>query len=71
MPSVSNKLVNILENDFQLTAIEKVEKAEAVVVLSGMVRAVQGTDGLIYEWGEASDRIFAGIELTVPSRMIT
>ena len=63
MPSVSNKLVNILENDFQLTAIEKVEKAGAVVVLSGMVKAVQGTDGLIFEWGEASDRIFAGIEL--------
>jgi uncharacterized SAM-binding protein YcdF (DUF218 family) len=28
-----------------------------------MVRTINGKNGLSYEWGEASDRIFAGIEL--------
>lgn len=28
-----------------------------------MVRTVKSADGLFYEWGEASDRIFAGIDL--------
>ncbi|MDB2417660.1 YdcF family protein [Paracoccaceae bacterium] len=37
--------------------------ADAIVVLSGMVRTIEGANGLDYEWGEASDRIFAGIDL--------
>ena len=28
-----------------------------------MVRTIEGANGLEYEWGEASDRIFAGIDL--------
>ena len=28
-----------------------------------MVRTIEGANGLVYEWGEASDRIFAGIDL--------
>ena len=28
-----------------------------------MVRTIEGANGLDYEWGEASDRIFAGIDL--------
>ena len=28
-----------------------------------MVRTIEGANGLVYEWSEASDRIFAGIDL--------
>jgi uncharacterized SAM-binding protein YcdF (DUF218 family) len=37
--------------------------ADAIVVLSGMVRTINAKQGLHYEWTDASDRIFAGIEL--------
>ena len=39
---------------------QSAKEADAVVVLSGMVRTIEGEDGLAYEWGEAADRIFAG-----------
>jgi uncharacterized SAM-binding protein YcdF (DUF218 family) len=38
-------------------------KADAVVVLSGMLMHVQGEKGLVSEWGDAADRLFGGLEL--------
>ena len=38
-------------------------KADAVVVLSGVLTHVQGEKGLVSEWGEAADRLFGGLEL--------
>ena len=63
MPIVSEKLIAYLESDYELIKPSKVESADAVVVLSGMVKTIQTKNGLDYEWGEAADRIFAGIDL--------
>ena len=63
IPVVSNKLIAYLESDYELNKPSKVESADAVVVLSGMAKTIQTKDGLNYEWGEAVDRIFAGIDL--------
>ena len=63
MPIISGKLIAYLESDFELIKPSKVETADAVVVLSGMVKTIQTKNGLDYEWGEAADRIFAGIDL--------
>lgn len=63
LPFVSNKLISYLERDYLLASPVNAKAADAIVVLSGMVRTIEGADGLKYEWGEASDRIFAGIEL--------
>ena len=63
MPIVSGKLIAYLESDYELIKPSKVELADAVVVLSGMVKTIQTKNGLDYEWGEAADRIFAGIDL--------
>jgi len=52
-----------LENEYILLDASSAKTADAIVVLSGMVRTINGKNGLSYEWGEASDRIFAGIEL--------
>ena len=60
---VSEKLIAYLESDSELIKPSKVESADAVVVLSGMVKTIQTKNGLDYEWGEAADRIFAGIDL--------
>ena len=63
LPVFSDKLISYLEKDYSLAPTVNVKTADAIVVLSGMVRTIEGTNGLVYEWGEASDRIFAGIDL--------
>jgi uncharacterized SAM-binding protein YcdF (DUF218 family) len=63
LPIFSNKLITYLENEYILSDASSAKTADAIVVLSGMVRTINGRNGLSYEWGEASDRIFAGIEL--------
>lgn len=63
LPVFSNKLISNLEKDFTLAPISSAKQADAIVVLSGIGQTIQGTNGLIYELGEAADRIFAGIDL--------
>ena len=63
LPIFSNKLITFLENEYILSDVSSAKTADAIVVLSGMVRTINGKNGLSYEWAEASDRIFAGIEL--------
>ena len=63
MPIISGKLIAYLESDFELIKTSKVETADAVVVLSGMVNTIKTKDGLDYEWGGAVDRFFSGIDL--------
>ena len=63
IPIFSNKLITYLESEYILSDASSAKTADAIVVLSGMVRTINGKKGLSYEWKEASDRIFAGIEL--------
>ena len=63
MPIVSGKLIAYLESDYELIKSSKVESADAVVVLSGMIKTIQTKNGLDYEWGSAVDRFFKGIDL--------
>ena len=63
LPVVSDKLVAYLESDYQLSKPSNIEPADAIVVLSGMIKAINSTEGLDYEFGGAVDRIFAGIDL--------
>jgi uncharacterized SAM-binding protein YcdF (DUF218 family) len=63
LPIVSDKLVAYLESDYQLSKPSNIEPADSIVVLSGMIKTINSKDGLDYEFGEASDRIFAGINL--------
>jgi uncharacterized SAM-binding protein YcdF (DUF218 family) len=63
LPIVSDKLIAYLESDYQLTKPSNIISTDAIVVLSGMTRAINSKDGLDYEFSEASDRIFAGINL--------
>jgi uncharacterized SAM-binding protein YcdF (DUF218 family) len=63
LPILSDRLIAYLEKDYQLERASNFHSADAIVVLSGMVRTIQTKKGLDYEWSEASDRIFAGIDL--------
>ena len=63
LPVFSDKLITYLERGYSLVPTASVNSTDAIVVLSGMVRTIEGANGLVYELGEASDRIFAGIDL--------
>ena len=53
LPVFSNKLISYLERDYSLAPTAGVNRADAIVVLSGMVKTVEGTNGLVYEWNAA------------------
>ncbi len=63
LPAVSNRLVAFLEGDYQRQVTAVAAQADAVVVLSGMVRSIPATNGYHLEWNNAVDRLFAGIDL--------
>ena len=63
LPIFSVKLLAYLEKDYKLVPTRTFQTADAIVVLSGIVRTIQAKNGIAYEWAEGSDRIFAGIDL--------
>lgn len=63
MPIVSEKLNSYLEFEYNLSQPSEASSANAIVVLSGMVKTIQTKNGLDYEWGSEVDRFFAGIDL--------
>jgi len=63
LPIISNRLIAYLESDYKLNQPSVVESANAIVVLSGMVKTIRAENGLDYEWNGAVDRIFAGVDL--------
>jgi uncharacterized SAM-binding protein YcdF (DUF218 family) len=61
MPVTSEMLMRSVEGDAGRASAESVQKADAIVVLSGMLNQVEGAP--LGEWGEAADRYEGGIEL--------
>jgi uncharacterized SAM-binding protein YcdF (DUF218 family) len=62
-PVIADALLRAVEGHRVRLEAATMPKADAVVVLSGMLTHVQGAKGLVPEWGEAADRLFGGIEL--------
>ena len=63
IPIISNKLIYFLEIDYKPLKLTEINKADAIVVLSGMVKPIKKNNEIIYEFNDAVDRIFAGIDL--------
>ena len=63
LPIVSNKLILYLEKDYYLKNISNIDKADAIVVLSGMIKTVKTKDNISYEFNGAVDRVLSGIDL--------
>jgi len=63
LPIISNKLIFFLEKDYNLKDISNVSKADAIVVLSGMISTIETNGKINYEFGGAVDRILSGIDL--------
>ena len=63
LPIISNKYIPYLQKDYSLQNISDVNKADAIVVLSGIVSAVKTDDTFKYEFGGGVDRILSGMDL--------
>ena len=63
LPFVSRQLTKLLEQNYTLISPNDVDTADAVVVLSGMIRTIKQNNGINYEFTDAVDRILAGTEL--------
>ena len=63
LPIISNRLIFFLEKDYSLEDISNVNKADAIVVLSGMISTITTNGKISYEFGGAVDRILSGIDL--------
>ena len=63
LPVVSQTLLEKLEQGREISSADAVPKADAIVVLSVMLRAVSSGDRIFYEFNDAADRLFAGIDL--------
>ena len=61
-PIVSTEMLQYLEREELRKSPGDIQKADSIVVLSGMIQPVQAFHGLAYEWGDP-DRFFGGIEL--------
>ena len=63
LPIVSKQLTSYLERDYAPLQASNMDKADAIIVLSGMVKAVNTSNGYKYEFNKSVDRFFSGIEL--------
>ena len=63
LPIFSNKLINYLEINFEPIQISEMDNADAIVVLSGMVKVIKNKGYFNYEFTDSVDRIIAGLNL--------
>ena len=63
LPIVSEQLIKLLEQRYKQNTTHEIVSADTVIVLSGMVRQIKQKSGTHYEFSDAVDRIFAGINL--------
>ena len=62
LPLTAHSLWISLESDYSYKPISSLPKADAVVVLSGMLGGFESDYGYITDWGDP-DRFFAGVQL--------
>jgi len=61
LPVVGGELMRRMEEPYHRIPVERVQKADAIVVLSGMLQQVEGAP--LGELGEAADRFEGGVDL--------
>lgn len=61
-PLVSDQMMGYLEVGQLKKSVDDVKKADAIIVLSGMLTTIETSKGLDFEWSDP-DRFFGGTEL--------
>lgn len=67
MPIVAKSLVRLAEDSAVRQPASSQPQADAIVVLSGMLKTVASSDGTTTEWGDF-DRFLGGVELYLAAR---
>ena len=63
LPIISNNLMTYLQKNYTLQDTSAMDKADAIVVLSGMVSTIKTGNTFKYEFSGAVNRILSGIDL--------
>lgn len=63
LPATERAVWAGLESGYPYRPVEAAPTTGAVVVLSGMLDGTPTSDGTLSQWGEATDRFFAGLDL--------
>ena len=63
LPIVSKNLINYIEINYKPIQASNMDKADAIIVLSGMIKPINTNNGYKYEFYKSVNRFFAGIEL--------
>ena len=63
LPIISNQLIYYLEYKYEPKKISTLNNADGIIVLSGMLNTIKTSEGYKYEFTNAVDRFFSGIEL--------
>ncbi len=66
LPIVSDAVMRLVEGPLRRAPVSAVGKADAIVVLSGMIHQIKGAP--LGEWGDAVDRFEGGIDLFKASK---
>jgi uncharacterized SAM-binding protein YcdF (DUF218 family) len=61
-PLISDQMMGYLEAGQLKKPVDEVQKADAIIVLGGMLTTIKTSKGLDFEWSDP-DRFFGGIEL--------
>lgn len=61
-PLISDQMMSYLEIGQLKKSFDEVQKADAIIVLSGMLTTIETSKGLDFEWSDP-DRFFGGAEL--------
>ena len=63
LPATERAVWAGLESGYPYRPVEAVPTTGAILVLSGMLDGTPTKDGVLSQWGEATDRFFAGLDL--------
>ena len=68
LPATERMVWRGLESDYPYQEIAAAPTADAIIVLSGMLEGAETDQGILSQWGEATDRYFAGVDLFLANK---
>ena len=63
LPATERLIWRGLESDYPYQEVAAAPATDAIIVLSGMLEGAETDQGILSQWGGATDRYFAGVDL--------
>ena len=68
LPATERLVWQSLESDHPYQEVESAQTTDAIIVLSGMLEGSETEQGIVSQWGGATDRYFAGVDLFLANK---